>query len=58
MLSIQIGDIISSVTFISSIIGILLVAYFENRNNKRRSMKLLNFYEKSFVEETSSNFSE
>jgi hypothetical protein len=56
MLKIQIGDIISLITFVSSIVGILIVAYYQIRNNRRRSKKLLNFREKSFIEETSSNF--
>lgn len=55
---IQIGDIISLVTLVSSIIGILLVAYYQNRNSQRRLKKLLNFHERSFVEETCSNFTE
>lgn len=58
MLKIQIGDIISLITFVSSLVGILIVACYENRSNRRRSKKLLNFHEKSFVEETSSNFTE
>lgn len=58
MTKIQIGEIISLVTFVSSLIGILIVACYENRNNRRRSNMLLNFHKKSFIEETSSNYTE